>query len=236
MGFFQVVNHGIPGDVLEEIKRGVRGFHEQDTEVKKEWYTRDQSRKVIYNSNFDLYTAPAANWRDSVLCIMAPNLLILKNCLLFAEALGLHPNYLNNIECNKGLNLLGHYYPACPQPDLTLGTTKHSDNDFLTILLQDDDIGGLQVLHQNQWIDLVTNDRFKSSEHRVLASQCGPRISVACFLSTYLFMSSRIYGPIKELLSDENPPKYRETTEEEYIAHYQAKGLDGTSALLDFKL
>ncbi|XP_031122922.1 1-aminocyclopropane-1-carboxylate oxidase homolog 1-like [Ipomoea triloba] len=275
-GFFQVVNHGIPGTVLEEIKRGVRGFHEQDTEVKKEWYTRDQSRRVIYNSNFDLYTAPAANWRDSVLCIMAPNpphphelppvcsdILIkyskevqkLGGVLfeLLSEALGLHPNYLNNIECNKGLNLLGHYYPACPQPDLTLGTTKHSDNDFLTILLQDDDIGGLQVLHQNQWIDvpptpgalvinigdllqLVTNDRFKSSEHRVLASQCGPRISVACFLSTYLFMSSRIYGPIKELLSDENPPKYRETTVEEYIAHFHAKGLDGTSALLDFKL
>nr|GMD86789.1 1-aminocyclopropane-1-carboxylate oxidase homolog 1-like [Ipomoea batatas] len=292
-GFFQVVNHGIPCNVLEEIMSGVRGFHEQDTEVKKEWYTRDRSRRVVYNCNFDLYTAPAANWRDTLHCNMAPNpphpqqlppicsdILIKYSkeveklggvCFeLLSEALGLHPNYLKDIECNKGLALLGHYYPACPEPDLTFGTTKHADNDFLTILLQDR-TGGLQVLHQNQWIDvppspgalvvnigdllqasltlafisfnneqivilLVTNDRFKSSEHRVLANHCGPRISVACFFSTFLLPLPRLYGPIKELLSDENPPKYRETTVKEYVAHFHAKGLDGTSALLHFKL
>nr|GME05851.1 1-aminocyclopropane-1-carboxylate oxidase homolog 1-like [Ipomoea batatas] len=274
-GFFQVVNHGIPCNVLEEIMSGVRGFHEQDTEVKKEWYTRDRSRRVVYNCNFDLYTAPAANWRDTLHCNMAPNpphpqqlppicsdILIKYSkeveklggvCFeLLSEALGLHPNYLKDIECNKGLALLGHYYPACPEPDLTFGTTKHADNDFLTILLQDR-TGGLQVLHHNQWIDvppspgalvvnigdllqLVTNDRFKSPEHRVLANHCGPRISVACFFSTFLLPLPRLYGPIKELLSDENPPKYRETTVKEYVAHFHAKGLDGTSALLHFKL
>ncbi|CAK9165458.1 unnamed protein product [Ilex paraguariensis] len=175
-GFFQVVNHGIPIRVLEEMKDGVRRFYEQDTEEKKQWYTRDSSQRVVYNSNFDLYGAVAANWRDTTYCSIAPNppkpeelpaacrdilleysgqLMKLGRALfeLLSEALGLDPNHLNNMDCAEGLAILYHYYPACPEPELTLGATKHSDSDFLTVLLQDH-IGGLQVLHQNQWIDV----------------------------------------------------------------------------------
>ncbi|XP_062118215.1 1-aminocyclopropane-1-carboxylate oxidase homolog 3-like [Humulus lupulus] len=170
---------------------------------------------------------------------------------LISEALGLNPNHLNDIDCAEGQLFFCHYYPPCPQPELTMGATKHAGMDFLTVLLQDD-IGGLQVLIDNKWIDvphqpgalvvnigdllqLITNDRFKSVEHRVLASHLGPRISIASFFCTGVIPTSKLYGPIKEL-SENNPPKYRETIVKDYIAYFGTKGLDGTRLLDHFKL
>jgi len=72
---------------------------------------------------------------------------------LLSEALGLNPTYLIDIGCAEGLYAFGHYYPSCPEPELTLGTVKHGDIDFITVLLQDH-IGGLQVLHKDMWVDV----------------------------------------------------------------------------------
>jgi hypothetical protein len=69
-----------------------------------------------------------------------------------------------------------------------------------------------------------------------LANRVGPRVSVASFFSTGSRPTSKIYGPIKELLSANNPPKYRETTVSNYVKYYNEKGLDGTSALPHFRL
>ncbi|KAF3583633.1 hypothetical protein F2Q69_00025958 [Brassica cretica] len=230
---------------------------------------------MLYMSNFDLYNSPAANWRDTLVCFTAPdpprpedlpaacgevmieysNEVMKVGKMLFellSEALGLNTNHLRDMDCANSLLLLGHYYPPCPQPDLTLGLTKHSDNFFLTVLLQDH-VGGLQVLHDQYWVDvppvpgalvvnvgdllqLITNGKFISVEHRVLANKAGPRISVGCFFSSYLMANPRVYGPIKELLSEENPPIYRDTTITEYSRFYRSKGFDGTSGLLYLKI
>ncbi|KAK4427748.1 1-aminocyclopropane-1-carboxylate oxidase1 [Sesamum alatum] len=169
-----------------------------------------------------------------------------------SEALGLETSRLTDMDCANGLTFVGHYYPACPQPELTLGASKHTDDAFLTVLLQDH-IGGLQIFAENHWIDvppvpgalvinigdllqLISNDKLKSVEHRVVANRAGPRVSVACFFSTSLMPSSKLYGPIQDLLSEDNPPKYRETTVEEYVSYNFAKGLDGVSSLLHFKI
>lgn len=72
---------------------------------------------------------------------------------LLSEALGLKPSYFKEMDCAEALYILGQYYPQWPEPELTMGITKHTDCDFMTILLQDM-IVGLQILHENQWINV----------------------------------------------------------------------------------
>ncbi|KEH38332.1 2OG-Fe(II) oxygenase family oxidoreductase [Medicago truncatula] len=176
-GFFQVINHGISAHVLDEMIKGTCRFHQQDVMVRKEYYTRDPNKKVVYVSNYSLYHDPAANWRDSLGFSMAPNppkseefpevcrdivieysekVMVFASTLLelLSEALGLNRFHLKEMGCAEGLIVLCHYYPPCPEPELTMGNTNHTDNDFITILLQDH-IGGLQVLHDDQWIDVT---------------------------------------------------------------------------------
>lgn len=70
-GFFQIVNHGIPEDVMDEMRDGVCRFFEQDDQVKRQFYTRDNTKSFVYNSNFALNPGIACNWRDTFSCIMA---------------------------------------------------------------------------------------------------------------------------------------------------------------------
>ncbi|KAM3340715.1 hypothetical protein P3S68_028349 [Capsicum galapagoense] len=85
-------------------------------------------------------------------------------------------------------------------------------------------------------LQLISNGKFNSVEHRVLTNKFGPRVSMACFFTTSFLPTQRMYGPISELILEHNPPKYRETTIKEYSTYFNNKGLDGTSALLHFRL
>lgn len=276
-GFFQMVDHGIPLDVLDNMIEAVRKFNEQeDIEMKMELYSRDLKRTVKFSSNFDLFQSEAANWRDTLTCTnddfnpLDPQQLpqICRTAMieyiehakrlgetlfeLLSEALGLDPNHLKRTECLKSQAMACHYYPACPEPDLTLGTSKHTDPAFLTILLQDN-IGGLQILHHHHWVDvspipgalvvnigdilqIMSNDKLKSVEHRVVASHVGPRVSAAFFFNPDRSEEAKPCGPIKELLSHDNPPKYREFKGRDFIAYFISQGLHGKSTLHHYRL
>ncbi|KAG4185379.1 hypothetical protein ERO13_A09G226000v2 [Gossypium hirsutum] len=272
-GFFQVINHGIPLSVLDEMIEGIRLFNEQDLELKKEIYSRDSAKKVKFLSNFDLYTSKALDWKDTLqlslldfdpdpsemppVCRKSTmeyikHLKKLGETLfeLLSEALDLQPDYLNSIGCSKGCSIVAHYYPPCPQPELTLGVRKHADAGILTVLLQNH-IGGLQVLHDDQWFDVhpirgglvinvgdllqvLSNEKFKSVKHRAIANHVGPRISVPCFFSGHASLLDKPFGPIKDLQSEANPPRYKEFLLNEYFAKFFSSSLDDDKLPLDY--
>ncbi|GMI97615.1 hypothetical protein like AT1G06620 [Hibiscus trionum] len=268
-GFFRIFNHGVPINLMDNMLDAVRRFHEQPQELKKAWCTSTEINQKVFD-----YDMKVAAWRDTV-SIEFPDgelnelaipevcrnvtseymkhMVELKETLseLLSEALGLRRDYLASIGMNGAL-IAFHYYPACPQPELTIGAAIHTDASFLTILLESD-IDGLQVLHQNQWVDvpyrrgyltvnigdllqIVSNDKFKSVKHRVLAGRVGPRTSVPCFFAPTAALRDKSYGPAEQLVSAENPAVYKGTSFHQYFSFYRPNGRDGSLVLPHFKI
>ncbi|KAL9360616.1 hypothetical protein Peur_048739 [Populus x canadensis] len=121
---------------------------------------------------------------------------------LLCENLGLEKGYLKRAFCgssgspNFGTKVSN--YPPCPKPDLVKGLRAHTDAGGIILLFQDDKVSGLQLLKDGQWIDVppmrhsivvnlgdqlevITNGKYKSVEHRVIAQTDGTRMSIASF-------------------------------------------------------
>ncbi|KAK7276008.1 hypothetical protein RIF29_17138 [Crotalaria pallida] len=131
-------------------------------------------------------------------------------------------------------------YPHCSNSDAGLGLAVHTDSSALTILNQEDEVSGLEVLRDDQWLtvkpisntlivnigDLVqaiSNDRYKSVLHRVKVNK--DRVSITYFMYT---------GEDVKVESS----KYRPFTSNEYLAQIEQdiKAVGHKIGLSRFKL
>lgn len=71
---------------------------------------------------------------------------------LMAKALGMKIEEMEALfgEGKQGMGM--NHYPPCPQPELVTGLSPHSDSDALTILLQVNEMEGLQIKKDGVWI------------------------------------------------------------------------------------
>ncbi|GMJ11288.1 hypothetical protein like AT1G55290 [Hibiscus trionum] len=275
-GFFQIVNHDVPVQVLENVKDATYRFFGLPAEVKNK-YSKEHSssNNVRFSTSFIPHLEKALEWKDKlslsyvseeeayalwpsvcreqVLDYMKESEVVIKQ-LLQVLMKGLN---VNEIDDAKESLLMGsmrtnlNYYPKCPNPELTIGIGRHSDISTLTILLQDE-IGGLFVKKNEgeNWIhvppikgslvinvgdalEIMSNGRYRSVEHRAVANRSNNRISVPMFASPRLV---DMIGPLPELIATGEKPIYKQVLYSDYVKHFFGKAHDGKKTLEFAKL
>ncbi|XP_062110190.1 1-aminocyclopropane-1-carboxylate oxidase homolog 1-like [Humulus lupulus] len=272
-GFFQIINHGISQETLDRTLAAVKAFHELPAEAKAKYYDRSGGGRTgfTYMSNVDLYQSKAASWRDTMTARLEAVVMeevpeICRDAVaewdrevlklgevvleLVGEGLGLCAGRFRDLSCLGSRIMVGHYYPYCPQSDLTVGLGSHADPGLLTLLLQNH-MGGLQVKCGGVWLDvkpipgaivvnvgdllqIMSNDEYKSVDHRVLANMNQePRVSTAVFL--HPGKREELYGPLPELSKDK-PALYQQFTFSEFMQRFFTKELDEKSLKNFFRI
>jgi isopenicillin N synthase-like dioxygenase len=175
--------------------------------------------------------------------------LALRLLAAISEALGLHSDYLNNIFGEHRQLLLINYYPPCPNPDLALGLKRHSDAGGITVLMQGD-VSGLQVLRKGKWVavepitnafvinlgdqlEVVSNGRFRSVEHRAITNARSARISIP---TSYGPSEDAFIAPAASLVDEQHPCMYRGYKYGEFSHLFFSQGLKGKTVLDHFKI
>eukprot|EP00253_Pinus_taeda_P008526 PITA_08526 len=183
-GFFQIVNHGVPENVMKSMMGVAKEFYEMPVEDRACLYSEDIKKPVRLSTSFnpskdkvfhwiDYFTQPChpleevigswpekpAGYRDIASKYAGEmRALILRLLAAISEALELDSDYLIRIFGKHSQVMTLNYYPSCPNPDLTLGLANHSDASALTVLMQND-VSGLQVIKNGKWVAVepITN-------------------------------------------------------------------------------
>ncbi|KAK4268139.1 hypothetical protein QN277_024832 [Acacia crassicarpa] len=272
-GFFQVINHGVPLQVLHNAKAATYRFFELPASEKVK-YSKENSgtNNVRYGSSFSPDKEKALEWKDYLSLFFVSEdeaastwppacrdetLEYLKETeTVIKSLLKVLMKRLNVKEIDetkeslfmgsKRINL--NYYPICPDPDLTVAIGRHSDVSTLTVLLQDE-TGGLYVRDNHgsgeNWIhvppvsgslvinigdalQIMSNGRYKSVEHRVTANGSKIRVSVPIFVNP---KPSSVIGPLPDVVASGEKALYKNVLYSDYVKHFFRKAHDGKQTI-----
>lgn len=144
---------------------------------------------------------------------------------IFALALELPEDYFDSVTTHPGADAVFIHYPGvqAKNPDsIDAGIGSHTDIQCLTLLWQDMS-GGLQVLSADgEWLDAapiegtlvvnigdllqrLSNNKFKSTVHRVFNRQTSSRYAMPFFLG---FNPESICSVVPTCVDDEHPALY----------------------------
>ncbi|KAJ0966659.1 hypothetical protein J5N97_023576 [Dioscorea zingiberensis] len=258
-GFFRVVNHGMPRELIGRTISAAKRFFELPFEERSKYMLNDIRSPVRYGTSFNQNNDGVFSWRDFLKLNCQPLATSLphwpsspvdlrevgveyakENKRVFMvimdgvlESLGLEKKKKDEMkrEFEEGTEMMVmNCFPACPEPELTLGMPPHSDYGFLTLLVQDD-VEGLQVQCGGQWVtvdpvpdsilvnvgdhlEIFSNGRYKSVLHRVFVNSSKSRISIACLHSLPF---EKVISPSPSLINEQTPKLYMDTDFEAFL-------------------
>ncbi|KAL6978658.1 hypothetical protein U1Q18_020323 [Sarracenia purpurea var. burkii] len=167
---------------------------------------------------------------------------------LICEGLGLEAGYFRGKTSEVQLMSL-NYYPPCPDPTRVLGLPKHGDPHTLTLLNQGH-VLGLQVLKDDQWLSIepipnafvvninhvlqiISNGKLKSADHRVVTNPSVARTTVASFVAP----SKDCPIKVAEMFVNEKSSRlYRDFLSKELFSFYLADTAQGNDPLERFMI
>ncbi|PHT60685.1 hypothetical protein CQW23_03048 [Capsicum baccatum] len=174
LGFFQVVNHGIPESVMKDALDVATEFFALPNEEKMHLMSPNVHDPVRYNTSLNdvkdkvsfwrdflkHYANPISNWIDlwpsNPTCYKekmgnytkAVQKLQEELMEVIFESLELNPTYLHEDIAEGSQVMAVNFYPVCPEPDLALGLPPHTDYSLLSIILQNHQ--GLQIMDRDE--------------------------------------------------------------------------------------
>ncbi|GJN30002.1 hypothetical protein PR202_gb18274 [Eleusine coracana subsp. coracana] len=277
-GFFQLINHGIPHDVVEGMKAGVEGFFQQPAETKKQ-FAQERGQLDGYGQLFVVSEDQKLDWADILFLNTQPpqdrNMRFwpdkpanLRRTLdkysaavkevadgllgVMSKNLGLEPGVIAE-KCVGGIQAIRmNYYPPCAEAHKVVGFAPHSDSDLLTLVLQVNEVQGLQIRgrEDGSWVpvkpvegslvvnvgdifEIFTNGRYRSIEHRAMINTEKERLSVAAFHSPSVHAT---IGPLREVMAHGEEVLYKTVDHERSMRLFFSAKLEGKSFLQRMKL
>ncbi|CAJ1957730.1 unnamed protein product [Sphenostylis stenocarpa] len=213
-GFFQLVNHGVSPSLVEKVKLEIKDFFNLPMSEKKKFWQTPQHMEG-FGQAFVMSEDQRLDWADLYYMTTLPEHsrmphLFPKLPLPFRDTLEVYSQEMKDL----ALVIIGHmgkalkieekeirelfedgiqlmrmnYYPPCPEPEKVIGLTPHSDGIGLTILLQVNEVEGLQIRKDGLWVpvkplpnafivnvgDILENPTTSEINHTVRASKPAP--------------------------------------------------------------
>ncbi|KAK9273190.1 hypothetical protein L1049_017997 [Liquidambar formosana] len=262
-GCFRIVNHKVPLTLMSEMKSVVRSLLDLPMEIKRRnadvisgsGYVAPSKVNPLYEALglYDMGSSEAVDafctqldasphQRETIdTYAQAIHDLAMDIAQKLAKGMGLAGDLFKGWPCQFRINKYNFTQETVGSP----GVQVHTDSGFLTILQDDENVGGLEVMDKSGSFlavdplpgtllvnlgDIATawsNGRLCNVKHRVQCKEATVRVSIATFL---LGPKEAVVAP-PELVDSEHPRRFVPFTYEEYRKLRQSTKLHAGEAL-----